>query len=216
MLSYLGSFLRAFVRLVRCRICVKRAGSRQSFLRARNLTRHAYHDVCGGKQNLQYPAKSRCSEVPSLAGFSHHRRQIPNIRMQYYYDLVRDGIFPHCRGIQKGLLQRRLLILPGRANQQSACPAPFVKIFPFPFDPNHFYIARTPAHTEGRFAIVTDVGLGMRWTRVALLTRALTLRTAKSCGPDASMVGVKLRGRKIREATVTRKPDHRGEHEGNR
>jgi len=24
-----------------------------------------------------------------------------------------------------------------------------------------------PAHTEGRFAIVTDVGQGMRWTRVA-------------------------------------------------
>src|ERR1035441_9272523 len=30
-----------------------------------------------------------------------------------------------------------------------------------------------PAHTKGRFAIVTDVGLGMRWTRVVLLTRAL-------------------------------------------
>src|SRR5271169_4987843 len=26
----------------------------------------------------------------------------------------------------------------------------------------------------------------MRWTRAALLTRALCLRTAKSCGPDAS------------------------------
>ena len=24
-----------------------------------------------------------------------------------------------------------------------------------------------PAHTEGRFAIVTDVGHGMRWTRAA-------------------------------------------------
>jgi hypothetical protein len=29
-----------------------------------------------------------------------------------------------------------------------------------------------PSHTEGRFAIVTDVGSGMRWTRMALLTRA--------------------------------------------
>jgi hypothetical protein len=37
------------------------------------------------------------------------------------------------------------------------------------------------------------------------------LRTAKSCGPDASMVGVKFRGRKIREAMVTKKPDHQGE-----
>ena len=41
------------------------------------------------------------------------------------------------------------------------------------------------------------------------------LRTAKSCGPDASMVGVKRRG-SIREATVTTKPDHRGEYEGTR
>jgi hypothetical protein len=24
-----------------------------------------------------------------------------------------------------------------------------------------------PAHTEGRFAIVTDIGQGMRWTRAA-------------------------------------------------
>jgi hypothetical protein len=46
-------------------------------------------------------------------------------------------------------------------------------------------------NTEGRFAIVTNVGHGMRWTQAALLTRALCLRTAKSCGPDASMVGVK-------------------------
>jgi hypothetical protein len=38
------------------------------------------------------------------------------------------------------------------------------------------------------------------------------LRTAKSCGPDASMVGVKL-VREISLATVTTKPDHRGEHE---
>ena len=30
-----------------------------------------------------------------------------------------------------------------------------------------------PSHTEGRFAIVTDVGCGMRWTLTVLLTRAL-------------------------------------------
>ena len=38
------------------------------------------------------------------------------------------------------------------------------------------------------------------------------LRTAKSCGPDASMVGVKL-AEEIPPATVTNKPDHLGEHE---
>ena len=40
------------------------------------------------------------------------------------------------------------------------------------------------------------------------------LRTAKSCGPDASMVGVKLvMMLRITRATVTTKPDHRGERE---
>ena len=47
-----------------------------------------------------------------------------------------------------------------------------------------------PAHTEGRFAIVTDVGQGMRWTRQrrsanTLRGRTMLMRTAKSCGPDA-------------------------------
>ena len=41
------------------------------------------------------------------------------------------------------------------------------------------------------------------------------LRTAKSCGPDASMVGVKSR-RSVCEAMVTTKPDHQGERGGNR
>jgi hypothetical protein len=36
------------------------------------------------------------------------------------------------------------------------------------------------------------------------------LRTTKSCGPDASMVGVKS-VKEISPATVTTKPDHRGE-----
>jgi hypothetical protein len=38
------------------------------------------------------------------------------------------------------------------------------------------------------------------------------LRTAKSCGPDTSMVGVKL-VKEISPATVARKPGHRGERE---
>jgi len=69
-----------------------------------------------------------------------------------------------------------------------------------------------PAHTKGRFAIVTNVRRGMRWTQAALLTRVLTLRTAKSCGPDASMVGVKL-AKEIPPMKVTNKPDHQGERE---
>jgi hypothetical protein len=41
------------------------------------------------------------------------------------------------------------------------------------------------------------------------------LRTAKSCGPDASTLASSLAEATPR-MTVTRKPDHRGEHEGNR
>ena len=33
-------------------------------------------------------------------------------------------------------------------------------------------IGGVPRPQEGRIAIVTDVGCGMRWTRMALLTRA--------------------------------------------
>jgi hypothetical protein len=44
------------------------------------------------------------------------------------------------------------------------CPVLSAKRFPFLADPNHFYIAPSRP-TEGRFAIVTDVGNGMRWTR---------------------------------------------------
>jgi hypothetical protein len=41
------------------------------------------------------------------------------------------------------------------------------------------------------------------------------LRTAKSCGPDASTLAFKLVAA-TPLATVTTKPDHRGDHEGNR
>jgi hypothetical protein len=91
--------------------------------------------------------------------------------------------------------------------------SPFEKIFPFPSDPNHFTVVRIPAQTEGRFAIVTNVGRGCDGRRWATDERA-TLWTAKSCGPDASMVGVKLvMMLRITPATVTTKPDHRGERE---
>jgi hypothetical protein len=41
------------------------------------------------------------------------------------------------------------------------------------------------------------------------------MRTAKSCGPDASTLAFKSR-EGIREVTVTKTPDHRGEHEVSR
>jgi hypothetical protein len=48
-----------------------------------------------------------------------------------------------------------------------------------------------PAHTKGRFAIVTNVGLGMRWTRAALLTRALP------CGRRSRVVLTPRRWRQV-------------------
>jgi hypothetical protein len=48
--------------------------------------------------------------------------------------------------------------LPRRANQSFACPASFVKIFLFSFDPNHFTYHCRPVPHEGRLAIVTDAG----------------------------------------------------------
>ena len=47
--------------------------------------------------------------------------------------------------------RRRSLIWP-------PCPAPFAKIFRFPFDPNHLHILRRPIPHKGRIAIVTDAG----------------------------------------------------------
>jgi hypothetical protein len=49
-------------------------------------------------------------------------------------------------------------------------PVPLVKIIRFVICPNHPYIHRRLVPDEGRFAIVTNVGNGMRWTQLALLT----------------------------------------------
>jgi hypothetical protein len=48
-----------------------------------------------------------------------------------------------------------------------------------------------PPHTEGRFAIVTDVGCGMRWTQAALLTRA------PACGRRSRVVLTPRRWRQV-------------------
>jgi hypothetical protein len=66
---------------------------------------------------------------------------------------------------QGNLLNRIKLMLPVQS--------PSVEIFPFPFDPNHFYIARIPAQHRGAFRDRHGRRAGMRWTRIALLTRAL-------------------------------------------
>jgi hypothetical protein len=54
-----------------------------------------------------------------------------------------------------------------------------------------------PSSLEGRFAIVTNVGYGMRWTRMALLTRAL------SCGRRSRVVLTPRRWRQVGERNFT-------------
>jgi hypothetical protein len=108
---------------------------------------------------------------------------------------------------QGDLLNRINLMLPVQS--------PLVKIFPFSFEPNHFYVVFIPAHTQGAFRDRHERRAGDAMDAGGAADESAGLRTAKSCGPDASMVGVKLR-RSVCEVTVTTKPDHRGEHEGSR
>jgi hypothetical protein len=75
------------------------------------------------------------------------------------------------------------LIWPARSGRfvepdhaDATCPVLFAKIFPFPSEANHFHVVRIPAHTTGAFRDRHERRAGMRWTRVVLLTRAL------SCG----------------------------------
>ena len=52
-----------------------------------------------------------------------------------------------------------------QANQAWLGPVPAAKINRFAITPNHPYKPAIPCPQEGRIAIVTDVGCGMRWTR---------------------------------------------------
>jgi hypothetical protein len=69
--------------------------------------------------------------------------------------------------------------------------------------------AAVSSHQEGRIAIVMNAGRDAM-DADALLDEQRVKRTAKSCGPDASTLAFKLT-RVISQATVTTKPDHRGE-----
>jgi len=93
-----------------------------------------------------------------------------------------------------------------------------VKIFRFAPAPNQWLSFTRPAPKEGRFAIVTDVGSGMRWTRQrqaqSLRGRMMLQRTAKSRGSGAPTLALSQWYDPL--MTVARKPGHREEREGNR
>jgi hypothetical protein len=52
------------------------------------------------------------------------------------------------------------------------------------------FFARSAPDHEGRFAIVTDVGRGMRWTLGCARDECAARRTAKSCGLDVSTLAL--------------------------
>jgi hypothetical protein len=99
---------------------------------------------------------------------------------------------------------------------------------------------RIPSHTEGRFAIVTNVGHGMRWTRQRLARDGIAgqverlvsdIRHADErccCGRQNRVVLTPRRWRQVRggfigptgrrqnlnpQATVAKEPGHRGEYD---
>jgi hypothetical protein len=72
-----------------------------------------------------------------------------------------------------------------------AVQSPLAKIFPFPSGPNHLHIPRHPGPHRGAFRDRHERRVGMRWTRVALLTRAL------SCGRRSRVVLTPRRWRQV-------------------
>jgi hypothetical protein len=81
-------------------------------------------------------------------------------------------------GFREGLnpsydLPDGLFDLPDGQISELAVQPHLQKYFASPFGRNSFIDSAIPFPLEGRIAIVTDVGHGMRWTRMALLTRVL-------------------------------------------
>jgi hypothetical protein len=96
---------------------------------------------------------------------------------------------------------------------QKSCQAPFAKIFLFSFEANQFTDSYCPVPIEGRCA-TSSTWSGMRWTRTARETSADCLRTVKSCGSDAPILGVKPVRRSAGDGVKQR--GHRGEREVSR
>jgi hypothetical protein len=105
--------------------------------------------------------------------------------------------------------RQRTVICPTGKSPISLSSPPRKNISLSPSGKSSLEVCAIPASLEGRIAIVTDVGLGMRWTRQRRKTGGAFAdgEDVWSWRPDA---GVKFR-EVIREATVARKPGHRGE-----
>src|SRR6202012_4381094 len=77
--------------------------------------------------------------------------------------------------------------------------------------PNHRHNSGIPCPQEGRWPSSLTLGAGSDGRRLRE-DEPRGMRTAKSCGPNAPMLASSL-AELFREATVARKPGHRGEHE---
>ena len=89
--------------------------------------------------------------------------------------------------------------------------APIRRNFPLaPSGKSFLEASPSRARDEGRIAIVTDVGRGMRWTLWAAQDERSLKRAAKSRGPDPPTLGSRLRMTNP-QTTVTTSPVHRGE-----
>src|SRR3984885_14023880 len=100
---------------------------------------------------------------------------------------------------QGDLLNRINLMLPVQS--------PLAKIFPFSFDPNHFYVVSIPAHTQGAFRDRHERRAGDAMDASGAADESADLRTAKSCGPDAPTLASSWRNsfceRRWQESPVT-------------
>ncbi len=120
------------------------------------------------------------SKLPRFVVVSHSRVQSSAFSSPHDQFSSADGLSPR---------------LPGRTAPDGQitslnpkqCQAGPRKIFTFRFPEIHDYPLAIPPPLEGRIAIVTDVGSGMRWTRGCFSAlarrRKASARTAKPCGP---------------------------------
>jgi len=100
-------------------------------------------------------------------------------------------------------------------------PVPSIEAIVHPLSQKYFCFSEytnqsitrpVPHPQEGRFAIVTDVGRGMRWTFWCSVT-SCTKRTAKPCGPDApTLASSSWEASWFSGAMVATKPGRQGEH----
>src|SRR6266436_8490440 len=88
--------------------------------------------------------------------------------------------------------------LPDRQSREYRVESSRKKYFASRLGRNSFIDSVVPFPQEGRLAIVTDVGYGMRWTRQrqaqSLRGRMMLTRTAKSCGPGAPTLALRFAG----------------------